>query len=231
MKKVNLRITGMHCASCSALVTRGLQKTEGVLSANVNLSTEKAHIEYDEGKTDVPRLIEAVKKKGYGASVSTEADKSVEELEKKKEIENLKMLLTGSLMLAVPAFLLGMVFMEFPYRIYLLFLLATPIQFIAGARFYRGAWAALQNRTSNMDTLIAVGTTAAYLYSVAIMLTKPMADQYFEAAAVLITFVLAGKYLELNAKGKTGEAIRKLMDLAPKTATVLRDGIESVIAI
>jgi len=231
VKKTNLKITGMHCASCSTLVQKGLQKTEGVISANVNLSTEKAQVEYDEGKIDVSRLIEAVKKKGYGASVSTDADKSLEELEKKREIAGLRTLLMGSLILAVPAFLLGMVFMDFPYRIYVLFLLATPIQFIAGARFYRGAWAAFRNRTSNMDTLISVGTTAAYLYSVAIMVTKPMADQYFETAAVLITFVLAGKYLEMNAKGKTGEAIRKLMDLAPKTATVVRDGIESIIPV
>jgi P-type Cu+ transporter len=231
VKKVNLKITGMHCASCSTLVQRGLQKTEGVLSANVNLSTEKARVEYDESKADVARLIEAIKKKGYGASVSTDADKTVEELEKKREITQLRTLLIASAALAAPAFLIGMVFMEFPYRIYVLFLLSTPIQFIAGARFYRGAWAALKNRTSNMDTLVAVGTTAAYLYSVAIMLTKPMADQYFETSAVLITFVLAGKYLETSAKGRTGEAIRKLMDLRPKTATVVRDGVESVIPV
>ncbi len=231
MKKVNLKITGMHCASCSALVTRGLSKTEGVLSANVNLSTEKAHVEYDEGRADVQRLIDAVRKKGYGAAVSTEADKTVEELDKKREIEGLRLLLSFSIVLAVPAFLLGMIFMEFPYRLYLLFLLSTPIQFIAGARFYSGAWAALRNRTSNMDTLIVVGTTAAYAYSVWVMLAKPMADQYFETAAVLITFVLAGKYLEASAKGKTGEAIRKLMDLRPKTATVVRDGREAVISV
>jgi len=231
MKKVNLKITGMHCASCSALVTRGLAKTEGVLSANVNLSTEKAQVEYDEAKVDVQKLIEAVKKKGYGAAVSTEADKTVEELDKKREIEELGRLLAFSIALAVPAFLLGMFFMEAPYRLYLLFLFSTPIQFIAGARFYRGAWAAFRNRTSNMDTLIVVGTTAAYAYSVWVMLAKPMADQYFETAAVLITFVLAGKYLEASAKGKTGEAIRKLMDLKPKTATVLRDGRETVIPV
>jgi P-type Cu+ transporter len=231
MKKVNLKVTGMHCASCSALVTKGLVKTEGVVSANVNLSTEKAHVEYDEGRTDVGKLIEAVKKRGYGATVSTEADKSVEELEKRREIASLKSMLAFSVALSAPAFLLGMVFMEFPYRLFLLFLLSTPVQFVAGARFYRGAWAAFRNRTSNMDTLIVVGTTAAYAYSVAVMLTRPMADQYFETSAVLITFVLAGKYLEASAKGRTGEAIRKLMDLRPKTATVVRDGVESTVPI
>ncbi|MFH0863049.1 MAG: heavy metal translocating P-type ATPase [Candidatus Altiarchaeota archaeon] len=230
-KKINLKISGMHCASCSALVTRGLQKTDGVVSANVNLSTEKAHVEYDESKLDVPKLIEAVKKKGYGATVSTEADKGLEELEKKREIVELRRLLIGSVAIALPAFLIGMFIMDFPYRIFVLFLLCTPIQFIAGSRFYRGAWAAAQNRTSNMDTLVAVGTSAAYIYSVAIMLTKPMADQYFETSAVLITFVLAGKYLEMSAKGRTGEAIRKLMDLRPKTATVVRDGVEAVVPV
>ncbi len=231
MKKVNIKVTGMHCASCSTLVQKGLQKTEGVLSANVNLSTERAHVEYDETKADIQKLIDAVKKRGYGASISTDADKNIEELEKKAEIEQLKTILYASILLAVPAFIIGMVLMDLPYRIYVLFLLSTPIQFISGSRFYRGAWAALRNRTSNMDTLIAVGTSAAYAYSVAIMLTRPMADQYFETSAVLITFVLAGKYLELSAKGKTGEAIRKLMDLKPKTATVIVNGAETVIPV
>jgi len=162
MKTVNLRITGMHCASCSTLVAKALQRTQGVITANVNLSTEKARIEYDENVSDTAKLIEVVKKKGYGASVSTEADKSVDELEKKKELSELKKLLIGSFALALPAFLIGMVYMDFPYRIYVLFMLSTPIQFIAGARFYRGAWAAFQNKTSNMDTLIAIGTSAAY---------------------------------------------------------------------
>ena len=231
MDKARLKISGMHCASCVAVVERALKKTEGVNGAKVNLATETAEVDYDKSAVAVPQLIDAVKKKGYGASVSTSADKSVEELEKKQEIAELRNLLMMSIALAVPAFLLGMILMDVPYRIYLLFLLATPVQFIAGARFYRGAWAALKNKSSNMDTLVALGTTVAYAYSVYIMITKPMADQYFETAAVLITFVLTGKYLEMRAKGKTGEAIRKLMDLAPKTATVIRSGVESVIPV
>lgn len=231
MDKTKLAIKGMHCASCVTVVERALKKTDGVSGARVNLATETAEVEYDKNKVSIQQLIEAVKKRGYIASVSMAVDKSVVELEKKQEIANLRKVLYFSIALSVPAFLLGMVFMDVPYRIYLLFLLATPVQFIAGARFYRGAWAALKNKSSNMDTLVVVGTTVAYAYSVYIMLTKPMADQYFETAAVLITFVLTGKFLELNAKGKTGEAIRKLMDLAPKTATVIRDGIESIIPI
>ena len=231
MKKVIIKIGGMHCASCVSLVTRALNKTDGVLNANVNLSTEKAQIEYDESKVNVQKLIEAIKGKGYDARVSIEADKSVEELEKKEELKKTSLILTLSAVLAIPAFLLGMVFMDFPYRIYLLFLLSTPVQFIVGARFYIGAWAALKNKTSNMDTLIAVGTSAAYFYSVSVMLFNPMGEQYFETSAVLITLVLLGKYLESRAKGKTSEAIRKLIDLKPKTATVIRNGTEVVIPV
>ncbi|MDD5112256.1 MAG: heavy metal translocating P-type ATPase [Candidatus Altiarchaeota archaeon] len=232
MKKVNLNVKGMHCASCVTLVEKALNKTEGVNSASVNLSTEKAQVEYDESKTDVSKLISAVKGRGYDARVSTEADKTLEELEKRQELENTWKLLLFSVLLALPAAVIGMVFMEsIPYAIFILFALATPVQFISGARFYRGAWAALKNRSSNMDTLVAVGTSAAYFYSVYVMLTNPMADQYFETSAVLITFVLAGKYLEAKAKGKTSEAIRKLMDLSPKTANVVRDGRESVIPV
>jgi Cu+-exporting ATPase len=232
MKKITLKVSGMHCASCVAVVEKALKKTDGVVSAGVNLSSEKAQVEFDEGKTDVAALISAVKNRGYAARVSTEASKSFDELEKKEELRKTEQLLAASILLSAPAALIGMVFMEdVPYAIYILFLLATPVQFIAGARFYRGAWAALQNRTSNMDTLIAVGTSAAYFYSVVVMVLNPMADQYFETAAVLITFVLLGKYLEAKAKGKTSEAIRKLMDLSPKTATVLRDGKEVVLPV
>ncbi|MCX6695047.1 MAG: heavy metal translocating P-type ATPase, partial [Candidatus Altiarchaeota archaeon] len=232
MKKVTLSVKGMHCASCVAVVEGALKNTPGVSDARVNLSTEKAQVEYDDSKVEVSNLISAVKGKGYDARVSTEADKTLEELEKKRELALMSNLLYFSVALALPALLVGMVFMdEIPYGIYVLFLLATPVQFISGARFYRGAWAALKNRTSNMDTLVAVGTSAAYFYSVYVMLTNPMADQYFETAAVLITFVLLGKYLEAKAKGKTSEAIRKLMDLSPKTATVIRDGKEVVVPV
>ncbi|VVB53637.1 putative copper-exporting P-type ATPase A [uncultured archaeon] len=230
--KTNLRISGMHCANCSTLITRTLKKTPGVTDANVNLSTEKAAVDYDETKVSVQEIISAVKNKGYGAQVSTEADKTTEELEKKEELARTSKLLFFSVMLAVPAALLGMVFMErVPYAIYFLFLLATPVQFIAGARFYKGAWSALKNKTSNMDTLVALGTSAAYFYSVVVMLTNPMGNQYFETAAVLITFVLLGKYLEAKAKGKTSEAIKKLMDMSSKTATVIRDGKELILPV
>jgi Cu+-exporting ATPase len=225
--KAVFKVTGMHCANCALAITKGLQKLPGVKSANVSLASEKANVEFEESKTNIQNIISKIRDLGFDASVSTEAEKTREDVEKKDEVARMKKLLLFTILLAVPAFIIGMFFMmEIPYGIYVLFLLATPIQFISGATFYRGAWSALKNKTSNMDTLVALGTSTAYFYSVYVMLTNPMADQYFETSAVLITLVLLGKYLEANARGRTGEAIAKLIDLKPKTATVVRDGKE-----
>lgn len=219
MKKLDLAINGMHCASCAVLVQRSLEKVSGVKFANVNYGSQKARVQFDESVVRVEDLLEAVKKRGYSASldISPEREREVRE----KEIAGLKKLLAIGIVLSVPAVLLGMVFMDVPYRLWLLFLLASPVQFYVGLRFYHGAWSALQNKTANMDTLIALGTSAAYFYSVAGLLGF-VEEQYFEVGAALITLVILGKYLEAVAKGKTSEAIRKLMNLSPKTAHVLR---------
>jgi len=215
MTKTKLAIKGMHCASCVTVVERGLKKTDGVTNARVNLATETAEVEFDKSKVDESQLIEAVKKKGYGATVFGEQDKELEELEKTAELRRSKFILLLAISLALPALVIGMVFMQIPYRIYILFFLATPVQFIAGFRFYQGMWAALKNKSANMDTLIVVGTTAAYVFSFAVMLfatpEEIMAggpENYFETSAVLIAFVLIGKYLEDKAKGKTSSAIK-----------------------
>ncbi|MFA5106242.1 MAG: heavy metal translocating P-type ATPase [Candidatus Micrarchaeia archaeon] len=228
MKKTELTIGGMHCASCSALISRSLQKSPGVKFANVNYAAAKALVEYDEKQTDEKKLVEIVKSRGYAASIGSglETEKRMRE----KETRSLRDMLVFSAALSVPALLLGMVFMDFPYRVFLLFILATPIQFIAGKNFYAGAWSSLQNRTASMDTLVAVGTSAAYFYSIAAMLGLA-SEQYFETSAVLITLVILGKYLEAVAKGRTSDAIRKLMGLAPKTAIVVRAGKEAEIPI
>jgi Cu+-exporting ATPase len=232
MTRATLRVTGMHCSNCVLSVTNALRKLPGVVDAKVNLGTERALVEFDGSKTGTAQMIAAIKDLGFDAKVSTEADKSREDLEKSKEFMRMRNTLLFSLIFAVPAAVVGMFLMgSVPYAIYLLFVLATPVQFIAGAAFYRGAWSALKNRTSNMDTLIALGTSAAYFYSVAVMLTDPMADQYFETSAVLITLVLVGKYLEAQARGKTSEAIVKLMDLKPKEATVLRANKEILVPV
>ncbi|MFH0817803.1 MAG: heavy metal translocating P-type ATPase [Candidatus Micrarchaeota archaeon] len=221
MKKAILSISGMHCASCATLVNKRLSKAPGVLKANVNFASQKAHVDYNEAEISEEGLIEAVKAAGYRAS--TKVDIEAERKNREKEIAELKGLLLISAVFSIPAFLLGMFLMEFPYRLLLLFLLATPVQFFVGRQFYMGAWSSFRSRTATMDTLIAVGTSAAYFFSLG-ALFGITSDQYFETSSVLITLVILGKYLEAIAKGKTSEAIRKLMDLSPKMALVERDG-------
>lgn len=201
---------------------------DGVRTANVNYASKKARVEYDELRVDEHKLVEKITSKGYAAKIGSDPDG--ERLVREKEISGLRSLLIFSTVFALPALLLGMIFMDVPYRVLLLFLLATPVQFIAGKNFYLGAWSALKNGNATMDTLIAVGTSAAYAFSVAALFGL-VTEQYFETAAVLITLVILGKYLEAVAKGRTSDAIRKLMGLAPKVAIVIRDGREMEIPI
>ncbi len=235
MKNVNLEISGMHCQSCVTLLTKALQKDSGVKTAFVNLNTEKASVEFDESKTSEHQLIRIIKSLNYDARISSQKNTQETEKRRKEQLKKLKNLFIFSLILAIPAFLIGMVFMwlgiEIPYRNYILFALATPVQFIVGAGIYKSAFGALKNKSANMDTLIAIGTSAAYFYSLYVVFFNPMGDQYFEAAAVLITFVMLGRYLEAIAKGKTSEAIKKLMNLSPKIATVIRNGKEEKISV
>lgn len=230
MKKATLSISGMHCASCSAVITKAFQGTDGVSEASVNLSTSKASVTFDESKLSEKNLIDAVRSKGYGAALISESDSRKQEEMQKKELRKMRHLFIFSLIFAVPAFIIGMIFMwlgiELPGSHFILWALATPVQFIAGWTFYKGAWSALKNRSANMDTLVVVGTTSAYLLSVYLVLFQPGGDQYFEVSAILITLVLLGKMLEAIAKGKTSDAIKKLMNLSPKTATVIRNGHE-----
>ncbi len=231
MIKTTLKISGMHCASCSTLLTRALTKVPGVKSAVVNYSTEKAAVEFDEKSTKVDDLIHAVKGKGYEAMVFDGSSHQNEAQLKKKEIQKLKQTVIMSAIFSVPALLIGMLLMDLPYRLWILLVLSTPVQFYVGRIFYQGAWASLKNKSANMDSLIALGTSAAYFYSVYVVLFNPMGDQYFEVSAVLITLVLLGKYLEALAKGRTSQAIAKLMKLGAKTATVVRNGKEQQISI
>ncbi len=165
----------------------------------------------------------------------------IKEQREKKDLEDIQRIFNISLIFSIPALIIGMMFMrdgifftgyEIPMAMLLLFALATPVQFVVGARFYKGAWAALKNKTSNMDTLIVMGTTAAYLYSLwVVFFAVEQTGQYFEAASTIITLILMGKMLEMIAKGKTSEAIKKLMGLTPKNATVIRNGKEIQIPI
>ncbi|MCX6770578.1 MAG: heavy metal translocating P-type ATPase [Candidatus Micrarchaeota archaeon] len=227
MKKEDFSISGMHCASCAALITRGVSRLPGVKSANVNYAAARAQVEYDESQLDSGKILSAISSLGYKAEAGFDAER--EKKQRASEIQGLKAKLLFGIALSLPAAALGMFLMDFPYRLQLLFLLATPVQFIIGADFYRGAFAAARNRTATMDTLVAVGTSAAYFYSLAALFGLA-SEQYFETSAVLITLVILGKYLEAVAKGRTSEAIRKLMGLAPKQATIIRKGKEMIVA-
>ncbi|MFA5796416.1 MAG: heavy metal translocating P-type ATPase [Candidatus Woesearchaeota archaeon] len=235
MKKTDLTITGMHCASCSTLINRALSKKEGISEANVNYATAKARIVYDENKLSEEELIKIVQQKGYGASVSTKTDSLDKDIQQKKEIVAIKSNLYFSLIFTIPAFIIGMILMPLkvviPFDLFILFALATPVQFIVASDIYKSAWVALKNKTANMDSLIAIGTSAAYLFSVYVVFFNPLLGQYFETSAILITFVVFGRYLEAVAKGKTSEAIQKLMELSPKIATVIRNKKEMQIPV
>ncbi|HLC96177.1 MAG TPA: heavy metal translocating P-type ATPase [Candidatus Nanoarchaeia archaeon] len=226
MKTIDISIQGMHCQSCVTIIEKAFRKNPAIKQGTVNLTTEKARVTYDEKDIEESQVLDIINKRGYRAHIAKASDMA----DKGQEIIRLKRLFFFSLLFAIPAFVIGMVFawlgIMIPYQGYILWALATPVQFIAGAQFYKGMWGALKDKTANMDTLIAIGTSAAYFYSVYLVLFSPETEQYFEVAAVLITFVLMGKLLEAIAKGKTSEAIKKLMNLSPKIATVIKNGKE-----
>jgi len=241
-ERTTLAITGMHCASCAAIITRKLKKTAGVEEANVNYGANKASIRYDPTKTNEASLITAVKAAGYGAVVADEKDREAEKKRRAEEIRTYGRKFWIGFILSVP--MLGFMVLSFlpdspvhetvmPSMGIISLILSTPVQFWLGYGFYRGMWSSLKMGTFNMDSLIAIGTSTAYFYSLYNFITHlvtegtvigEMHDLYFEVAALLITFVLLGKWLEAQAKGKTSEAIQKLMGLQAKTARVLRDG-------
>ncbi len=239
--KAELKISGMSCAACSAKVEKKLSKLEGVSKANVNLTTEKATIEYNPSKIKVSEMIKAVQALGYGAEKSEEVSRDREKEQREKEIKNLRITLIISIILSSPlvlAMVLSLVGIDVPFlhNGYFQLIIATPIQFIIGFRFYKHAFYALRSKSSNMDVLISMGTSAAYFFSLYNVFFQPekmggMKDLYFEAAAVIITLILLGKYLEAVAKGKTSDAIKKLMGLQAKTARVIRNNVEENIPI
>ncbi|MBS3159730.1 copper-translocating P-type ATPase [Candidatus Woesearchaeota archaeon] len=229
-KKTIISIKGMHCASCATLITKRLNKVNGVKKAIVNFSTEKAAIEYDSDKINEQNFLKEIKNLGYTGYLASAISSDKEAKIRKKEINDLKSRLIIGAIFSVPALILGMFIMDFPFRNYILWLLATPVQFYVGFNFYKSALNALKNKTANMETLIVIGTSAAYLFSIYATLSGE-GEQYFEAAAILITLVILGKLLEAIAKGKTSEAIKKLMSLSAKTAIVIRNNKEIEIKI
>ncbi|MFH1683005.1 MAG: heavy metal translocating P-type ATPase [Candidatus Woesearchaeota archaeon] len=227
-RETTIKISGMHCQSCAVILDKALNKEKGFISANINFSTEKAAVEYDPNLIDEEKILQVIKRKGYEGHLLHGHDVNLDQQERKKELSKLKFKVILSAIFAIPALILGMFFMKspLPFQDYIMWALATPVQFYIGKQFYQGTWAALKNKTANMDTLIALGTSAAYFFSVYVVLFAANGHQYFEASAVLITLVILGKYLEAVAKGRTSEAISRLMELGAKTAIVIRKGEE-----
>jgi Cu+-exporting ATPase len=233
VREVTFEVKGMTCASCVGRVERVLKKVPGVLEASVNLANERATVEYLAGEVEPRELEKAVEGAGYG--VIREDERSSVADSHERDYRKLRthfllaaaltaMILVGSLphmfefMLPIPAGWLNLG----------LLLLATPVQLWAGWRFYRGAWAALKHGQANMNTLVVMGTSAAYLYSVVATLAPQLfaagrAEVYFDTSALIITLILLGRLLEARAKGRTNEAIKKLARLQAKTARVVRD--------
>jgi P-type Cu+ transporter len=313
-KQLTLPITGMTCANCVATVERNLKKLDGVQSAVVNLSSERATVEYDAGKLALPDMIARVQRAGYGIAVG-EADLIIKRLgddndarrlektlvrlggvleaqvtyttekarvkyvptiitqaelrravssagfeavelggeaedaearAREKEINEQRRLLIIGLIFTVPLFLISMgrdfgllpaffytgntmggMLEAQPWVGWLMLTLAIPVQFYVGWQYYVGAYKALRNRSANMDVLIVMGSSAAFLYSLPITFGLLMGHVYYETAAVIITLIKLGKFLEARAKGRTSDAIKKMMGLRAKTAHILRAGLEA----
>ncbi len=225
-ESLSLSITGMTCASCSSRVEKALAKVPGVLEASVNLATEQATVKLTQG-TSAAALIAAVERAGYGAQLPLPSGEApAAPVRMLPDWWPVALAMGLSLPLIVP--MLGSLFgAHWMLPGWLQWLLATPVQFWLGARFYRAGWKALRAGSGNMDLLVAVGTSAAYGLSVYLLLTRADAMHlYFEASAVVISLVLLGKWLEARAKRQTTEAIRALQALRPLTARVRLDGVD-----
>lgn len=243
MDTKNFRIRGMTCAACSARIEKGLNRIPGVHTATVNLTMETVHVEYDPTLLSTTEIIHTVEQIGYEASEKTEP--TAGEAEREEDLTHQKRKLLISAILSVP--LLWVLVSHFTWSSWIYvpsfllnpwvqFALATPVQFWIGRSFYIGAYRAMRNGSANMDLLVVLGSTAAYLYSLTATLRwngqlYHLPGIYYETSALLITLVILGKLLESLAKGHTSAAVQALMKLQPKSATVLRDGAEYRISV
>ena len=217
-KKVVLQIEGMSCASCVATVEKSLSRAGGVSRVDVSLAMGKASLEYDPQAIDIDKIIRTVESAGYKAREFAEG------LEEEKGIQRELRLFILGLILTIPILIIEL-FFDFAGKGTLLFLLATPVQFVVGWPFYKRAYSATKARTATVDTLVILSTSAAYFYSVAVTFFIS-GSTFYEASAAVITTITLGMMLEHISTTRTGEAIKKLMGLAPKTARVIRDGKE-----
>ncbi len=235
---VELPITGMTCANCAMNIERTLKKKiPGVVQASVNFASERAAVEYLPTLTDLDTIVAVIQKAGFGAILpdETAVEEDFEQKARRLDIAKQAKKFVVGLIFAVPLFLWSMgrdfgllgtwshdFWVNWAY-----WALATPVQFYTGWDYYAGGWKSLKNGSANMDVLVALGSSVAYFYSVGVLFYPALgAHVYFETSAVIITLIKLGKMLEAQAKGRTGNAIRKLMGLRPKTATVMREGKE-----
>lgn len=234
MKKKEIPVDGMSCAACAISIENTLKNAPGVKVANVNYANHAATLEWEEKEVSLEDLQNHVRSTGYDLLI---ADITQEELDEKQKEAYLKVkkktVYAG--ILALPVFLIGMFWMNMPYGNYIMWALTTPILLIFGNQFFKNAWNQAKNLTANMDTLVAISTGIAYLYSSFNTFFPEYLSQkgiephvYFEAAAVILFFILLGKTLEAGAKAGTGEALRKLMGLQPNDLTVLENGNEII---
>lgn len=256
-ESVDLNITGMTCAACSARIEKGLSRLPGVSQANVNLALETGHIEYAAGALKPSDITAKIKQMGYGAELQLTQEETTSVRERELQRKKWKWMISA--LLSIPLLWAMVGHFSFTSGIYVpdLFMnpwfqliLATPVQFVIGWQFYVGAYKALRNGSANMDVLVALGTSAAFFYSLYLTLSSgylpstttmdhgamgtstaamPSVELYYETSAILITLILLGKWFEAVAKGRSSQAIKSLIELAPREARVIRDGQEVMV--
>ncbi|QFY01295.1 heavy metal translocating P-type ATPase [Bacillus cereus] len=242
--KAEFTVSGMTCATCANRVEKRLNKLDGVNKATVNFALESATVDFNPDEVNVNEMKSAITKLGYKLEVKPDdqdasTDHRLQEIERQKKKFIISFILSFPLLWAMVSHFSFTSFIYLPDMLmnpWVQLALATPVQFIVGGQFYVGAYKALRNKSANMDVLVALGTSAAYFYSVYLSIqsigsSEHMTDLYFETSAVLITLIILGKLFEAKAKGRSSEAIKKLMGLQAKTATVVRDGTEIKILI
>lgn len=233
---ITLPVTGMHCENCATLITRNLKKMEGILSADVSIATEQAAVTFNADSVSEDAIVDKIRALGFDV-----VDADAESTARAEEFQRQKLQFTVGVVFTLPLFLLSMgrdfgVIGGWAHAAWvngLMFALAAPVQFYVGWDYYVGGFKALRNRAANMDVLVAMGSSVAFLYSVAVALVGDALGThvYFETAAVIITLIKLGKLLEARAKGQTSAALKKLLGLSPKTACLLKNGEEEHIPI
>ena len=236
--KVELPVTGMTCANCAMNIERALnKKVPGVVNAAVNFATERVFVDYISDVSNIDEIISAIKKAGYGVIPPEESTLGgdSEQIARDAEIKDQTRKFVVGLVFALPLFILSMgrdfgftgQWSHATWVNWFFWALATPVQFYTGFDYYLGGYKSLLNKSANMDVLVAMGSSVAYFYSVAVLFFPVVGDHvYFETSAVIITLIKLGKMLEARTKGRTGGAIRKLIGLRPKTATIIQDSVE-----